>query len=256
MAPPTPPPAPAPKPGPRGELRVLVVEDSEDDYDLLVAFLGRGPWSVRARRVEDAPGLRAALAAERWDVIISDHNLPRLDSGAALRIARETHGQIPFIIVSGQIGEDVAVDAMLAGADDYVMKHNLARLRPALQRCLAASELRREKLEAERAKRESEVRLAAIADNLPGAVFQLRRGEGAPEFAYLSPGATPLLGQPTPALLGALAARLAAAADAAGPLRWEGPVDIAGATRWLAVSASPRPTSAAPRPWTSAARTS
>jgi signal transduction histidine kinase len=225
---------------PRAELRVLVVEDSEDDYELLVNFLGRGPWRVQARRVEDAAGLRGALAAERWDVIVSDHSLPRFDSTAALRIVRETDRQIPFIIVSGQIGEDFAVDAMLAGADDYVMKHNLARLRPAVQRCLAASELRREKAEAERAKGESEARLAAIAENLPGAVFQLRHGAGPARFAYLSPGAAPLLGHPDRAFLDSFAEQLAGAVGAGRPLRWEGSLAAAGAKRWLAVSGSPR----------------
>jgi PAS domain S-box-containing protein len=252
---------------PGTRLRALVVEDSQDDFDLLVAFLGRGPWQLEARRVEDEPGLRRALAETDWDVVISDHHLPRFDSTSALRIVRELEADAPFIIVSGQIGEDVAVDAMLAGADDYVMKHNLARLRPALQRCLAGTELRRQKLHAEARERESESRLEAIAAHLPGVVFQLRQSRAAamPEFVYLSDGAAKLLGQ-APAVLLAnpgrimhltanaagepLAARLAACARSGEALAWEGRLGgHGGALRWVSVSASPREIGNGARVW-------
>lgn len=239
-----------------GELRVLVVEDQPDDYDILVGFLKRESWRIHSERVEDEPGLRAALADADWDIVISDHHLPRFDSISALRVLREVDEHVPFIIVSGHIGEQVAVNAMLSGADDYVMKHSLARLHPAIHRCLEASAVRREKAAAESAKRESDARLAATAANLPGAVFQLRQrlGAGTIEVVYLSRGAEALLGRPVqavidkPALLtgltaegdeAPLSARMAASAAVTEPLSWEGRAGAQG-ERWLALRALPR----------------
>ncbi|MDW8468030.1 MAG: response regulator [Burkholderiales bacterium] len=250
---------------PAARLRALVIEDSPDDYELIVRALAAGPWRVRAERVEDAAGLRAALAASDWDVVISDHNLPQFDAFSALALVRATEPEVPFIIVSGRIGEDVAVDAMLAGADDYVMKHNLARLRPAVARCLEARALKRKARAAEARERESESRLAAIAAHLPGVVFQLRQpAEGAPaEFVYLSDGAAELLGR-TPAQLLAnpreilaltagpgepLAARLRACAATGSPLVWEGQVGNGPKARWVSVSASPRAVGGGARVW-------
>jgi two-component system sensor histidine kinase UhpB len=255
---------------PRGRagtrLRALVVEDSPDDYELLLRALAGGPWRVSAERVENADGLRAALAAADWDVVISDHNLPQFDSLAALALARAADPEIAFIIVSGRIGEDVAVDAMLAGADDYVMKHNLARLRPAVARCLEARTLKRQMRAAEARERESESRLAAIAAHLPGVVFQLRQpAEGAPaEFVYLSDGAEQLLGRPPAQLLAnpreilaltsggpgePLAARLRECAASGAALAWEGCIGSGPQARWVSVSASPRTVGAGVRLW-------
>lgn len=229
-------------------LRILVVEDYPEDYELLVSFLERGGAAIRAERVEDEPGLRAALARGPWDVVISDHNLPRFDSASAHRVLRETDPEVPFIIVSGHIGEAVAVDAMLNGADDYVMKHSLARLRPAISRCLSAREDRRRK-------REAEARLAAVVHNLPGTVFELRCApeQGDAHFTYLSHGAEALLGESPENLIAnsdiffrltaagpaePLADRLAACARAGSPLDWEGRYGREG--RWIAVRASAR----------------
>lgn len=229
-------------------LRVLVVEDYPEDFEVLVSFLERGDADIRAERVEDEPGLREALARGPWDVVISDHNLPRFDSASAHRVLRETDPETPFIIVSGHIGEDVAVDAMLNGADDYVMKHSLARLRPAISRCLSAREDRRRK-------REAEARLAAVVHNLPGAVFEMRYAleGGDARFTYLSHGAEALLGENPADLIARsenffartadgpgerLADRLAACARAGNPLDWEGRYGRDG--RWIAVRASPR----------------
>jgi PAS domain S-box-containing protein len=251
---------------PLPRLRALVVEDSEDDFELLIASLGKGPWRVEARRVENEPGLREALAEGGWDIVISDHNLPRFDSGAALRLVREARPDTPFIIVSGRIGEDVAVDAMLAGADDYVMKNNMARLRPAIERALARAELRRQKLEAEARQRETESRLEAIAAHLPGVVFQLRQpGPAAPPtFVYLSEGTRSLLGNSPAELLARperidaltanapgepLLARIAASGRSGQPVAWEGRVGTRDSQRWVSVSASPRPAGEGARLW-------
>jgi diguanylate cyclase (GGDEF)-like protein/PAS domain S-box-containing protein len=127
-------------------LRLLLVEDDEDDEILVLRALRRAGWDVSCTRVTDAPGVQAALS-ERFDAVISDHGLPGFDSLSALRLVREHDPDVPFIIVSGQIGEEAAADAMAAGASDYVMKGSLARLSPALDRELAeaaANERRRE----------------------------------------------------------------------------------------------------------------
>lgn len=247
-------------------MRALVVEDSETDFDLLVDFLNHGPRRFETRRVEDEPGLRQALAEGGWDLVISDHNLPRFDSAAALRVVRERAPELPFIIVSGRIGEDVAVDAMLGGADDYVMKHNLARLRPAIERCISARTLRREKREAESREREIESRLGAIAAHVPGVLFELHQPPGGalPAVTYLSEGGSGLLGHAPAELIAdprrlyalllnpagePFALRLQASARSGEPLVWEGRVGGGPAARWISVSASARAAPGGGRLW-------
>jgi two-component system cell cycle sensor histidine kinase/response regulator CckA len=129
------------------QLRVLLVEDSEDDAELIRIALGE-PYM---KCVETPEALAAALAEPGWDVVISDHNLPRFSAPAALALVRSSKPALPFVIVSGAIGEETAVAAMKAGADDYVMKENLARLAPAVERTLreAAEHARRTQLEDE-----------------------------------------------------------------------------------------------------------
>ena len=114
-------------------LHALVVEDSEEDTWLLVRELKRGNYEVTYERVETAESFQQGLASETWDIILCDFSLPRFSGQAALRIAIESGLDLPFIYVSGTIGEDVAVEAMKA-AHDYVMKNNLARLVPAVER--------------------------------------------------------------------------------------------------------------------------
>ena len=154
-------------------LKLLVVEDSEDDFDLLVAHIRRHGRRLQARRVEDEPGLRAALGDDTWDVVISDFNLPRFSCAAAQRIAGDLQPFLPFIIVSGHIGEEAAVEAMHAGADDYVMKHNLARLVPAIDRSLASRDQRRMRLESDAALRDALERMRALVSASPLAIIQI-----------------------------------------------------------------------------------
>lgn len=125
-------------------LRALVVEDSQIDFDLLVRLLGVAGYAVDALRVETATQMRAALADAPWDVVISDHSLPEFSSTEALQIVKASGLDMPFIIVSGAIGEDIAVEAMIAGADDYILKSRLPRLAPALKRSLAAAVARQQ----------------------------------------------------------------------------------------------------------------
>jgi two-component system cell cycle sensor histidine kinase/response regulator CckA len=125
-------------------LRALILEDSETDCALLVRELENDGFSVQHKRVENAPDLRKNLIAEIWDIVISDYSMPGFNGTAALRIVQELKADIPFIFVSGTIGEDVAVEAMRNGAHDYVMKGKLKRLAPAIRRELQEAELRRE----------------------------------------------------------------------------------------------------------------
>ena len=115
-------------------LRVLQVEDSESDAGLIIRELERAGYEVRSKRVEDPREMREALQEQVWDVIIADYNLPRFSATAALKILHEIGRDIPFLVVSGVIGEDIAVEMMKAGAHDYLMKNNLARLTSAVER--------------------------------------------------------------------------------------------------------------------------
>jgi two-component system, cell cycle sensor histidine kinase and response regulator CckA len=128
--------------------RVLVIEDSESDAALAIRQLEKAGLRVEAVRVETPAGLRAALADGQWDVILADYHLPQFDAPSALAMVRESGRDIPFIVVSARIGEDVAVDMMRAGAHDYVLKDSLARLAPAVEREMREARLRRERAQA------------------------------------------------------------------------------------------------------------
>jgi len=130
-------------------LRVLIVEDSEDDALLLVHQLKRGGYEPAFERVDTPEAMSAALAKGTWDIILSDYTMPRFSAPAALALFKESGLDLPFIIVSGAIGEEAAVEMMKAGAHDYVMKGNLARLIPAIKRELCDAEVRRKRKKAE-----------------------------------------------------------------------------------------------------------
>src|SRR2546422_8724414 len=124
-------------------LRILVAEDSETDGGLVQRELKRGGLDFQGRRVQAEPDFRGELDEFHPNLVISDFSMPQFSGPKALAIARESRADIPFIFISGTIGENVAVDMMKAGADDYVMKNNLARLVPALKRELREAEVRR-----------------------------------------------------------------------------------------------------------------
>ena len=146
-------------------LNILIVEDSEDDYMLLVRELRRGGYDLVHERVETPETMRSALANRRWDIIISDFLLPKFSGLSALALIQELSLDVPFIIVSGNIGEDTAVGAMRAGANDYILKGNLKRLIPAVERELREAVLRRDRkrIEDERNRLSAAVESAAEA---------------------------------------------------------------------------------------------
>jgi DNA-binding NtrC family response regulator len=136
-------------------LRVLMVEDSEDDVLLTIRALKKGGYDPVYERVETAEAMHMALSEKTWDVILCDYNLPGFSGLKAITLLKERDIDLPLIIISGAIGEETAVEAMTAGAHDYVMKGNLSRLIPAIERELKEAESRRQRKQAEDALRES-----------------------------------------------------------------------------------------------------
>ncbi len=152
-------------------LRTLIIEDSEDDAHLVVRMLKKGGYEVVAERVETAEAVARALAAGTWDVIIADYNLPRFNALAALRIVRAQSPDIPYIVVSGSIGEETAVATMRAGANDYVMKDKLMRLAPAVERELRDAELRRQQHTLEAQVHQEQALLNNLASTVPDHIY-------------------------------------------------------------------------------------
>jgi signal transduction histidine kinase len=149
--------------------RLLHLEDSELDHSLALAYLQRAGLAVQALRVESRDQFTLALA-EPWDVILSDYNLPGYSGLEALAHLRERGVDLPFILVSGQIGEDTAVEAMRNGASDYLLKNNLARLAPAIEHAVARHEAKRARAEADRELAASRQRLSELAQHLQTSV--------------------------------------------------------------------------------------
>lgn len=151
-------------------LRVLLVEDSEFDATLLLRILRKGGYDLVHERVETAESLKAALE-QPWDLVIADYNLPQFSAPDALEVVRATGRDIPFIIVSGAIGETTAVSAMKSGAHDYLMKGNLARLLPVIERELREAENREGRRQVKKALRESELRYRLLWETATDAVI-------------------------------------------------------------------------------------
>jgi PAS domain S-box-containing protein len=146
-------------------LRVLMVEDSEDDALLVLRELERkGGYTIAWKRVDTEKDLRSTLDEDAWDVIIADYSMPHFDGIDALRVVKERGLDVPFILVSGTVGEDTAVEAMRVGAHDYVMKDDLARLVPAIRRELGEVEVRRKR-------RESEAKFEAIFSSVTDGIL-------------------------------------------------------------------------------------
>jgi two-component sensor histidine kinase len=130
-------------------LAVLIVEDSEMDALFIIHHIESSGYSLTTERVETAERLASALASKTWDVVLSDYSLPGFDAAEALAVTRRMANDIPFVIVSGGIGEETAVALMKAGAHDYVSKSNLLRLVPVIEREIAEAEVRKQRKAAE-----------------------------------------------------------------------------------------------------------
>jgi PAS domain S-box-containing protein len=178
------------------DLRVLFVEDSEDDALLLLRRLRKGGYDPTWERVDTPQDMEAALDRAGWDLVISDHSMPAFSSSAALGLLRRKgYVNLPFIIVSGQIGEDAAVAAMKAGAHDYLMKDNLTRLNSAIERELREADVRRERRRAEQERRRAEEKYRSIFENAVEGIFQTTV-EG--KFLTANPAIARMLGYESP----------------------------------------------------------
>jgi PAS domain S-box-containing protein len=175
-------------------LRVLLVEDSEDDALLVLRALRQGGYDCTWRRVDTVAALRDALAAERWDIVFCDYMMPRLSGPAAVALIRARHLDMPVIMVSGEVGEEFAVTAMKAGANDFVMKSRLSRLLPAVERELHEAETRAARQQAEAALRETQERYQRLVGQLPVGIVVT---DAAGQVISANPAALAMLGSPS-----------------------------------------------------------
>lgn len=152
-------------------LRALVVEDSEDDAELLIQSLRHSGYELIFERVETDEQMGKALDSGGWDIILADYSLPNFNAPAALALLQTRQIDLPFIVVSGAIGEETAVELMRAGAHDYLMKGNLARLGPAVERELREADQRKARRKAEEALRQSEERYRGVFEGVLDAIL-------------------------------------------------------------------------------------
>ncbi len=238
-------------------IRLLFIEDAENDVILLLHRFRNAGYAPTYLQVASEEGLLEALQRESWDVILCDHNLPGFNAQAALRRTQELGVDLPFIIVSGVMQEDEAIAAMRAGAHDYLSKNKLDRLVPAVEREMREVVNRREKRQAEQTLRQSEARLRALTDNIPGVVFQMGyTPDGMLGFQYLSEAATMLFGTSAEELIGSSAGWMnwllnedlpgfmeaaSVSAENLSTLNWEGRIQLStGEQKWINLRSSPR----------------
>ena len=115
-------------------LRTLIIDDSEDDVLLLLRELKRGGYNPEFQRIDNSPAMKKALQEKQWDIILCDYKMPNFSAPAAIVLLKETKTDIPIIVISGNIGEEIAIECMRLGAQDYIMKSSLSRLCPAIAR--------------------------------------------------------------------------------------------------------------------------
>jgi sigma-B regulation protein RsbU (phosphoserine phosphatase) len=173
------------------QLRALIIEDSEFDAVILAGHLQKEGYEVTWERVETAADLETALREQTWDIVFSDHQMPDFDADEALKVVQRIGVDLPFIVVSGGIGEDKAVDLMKAGAHDFVFKGGLIRLAPAVDRELRDARTRAAHRAAEQMLRENEKRLRLLWEKSPDAILMMDEAGG---IAFMNPAAEEVFG--------------------------------------------------------------
>jgi len=174
-------------------LRLLIIEDKENDAQLIFRYLQKAGFAIAPERVETASEMQEALDSKSWDIIIADYSLPQFDAPSALKLLQNSGKDIPFIVISGTIGEETAVEMMKAGAHDYLMKGNLIRLGSVIKREIAEAKIRQERKQALDALIKSEQTLTNLIGNLPGFVYRCANDPNW-TMEYLSEGFVSLTG--------------------------------------------------------------
>jgi DNA-binding NtrC family response regulator len=146
------------------QLRILILEDDDSDAELMEHELRKGNITFESRCVETREAFEKSLEDFAPDLILADYTLPSFDGGSGLRIAKEKCPDVPFIFVSGTIGEDIAIESLKSGATDYVLKDNLSRLAPAVNRAIREVEENIEYRKAEKALKDSELRFRSVCN--------------------------------------------------------------------------------------------
>jgi diguanylate cyclase (GGDEF)-like protein/PAS domain S-box-containing protein len=172
-------------------LRVLLIEDSEIDALLLIREMQHGGYEVTFERVDTAAALTAALARSEWDIVISDYTMHNFSAPEALKLVKESGLDLPFIIVSGSIGEDTTVAAMKAGAHDYMMKGKLERLVPGIERELREAESRRQRRQEDEDLRRTVELFQSLVENSSDIIILIEING---RVLYLSPSVEQILG--------------------------------------------------------------
>ncbi len=157
----------------KNPLRILIIDDSQDDAQLLIQHLQRSGYDITFKRINTFEELTSGLDQETWDVVFSDFNIPNFNVPEAIGELKKRELDLPFIIVSGVIGEEIAVEAMKAGAHDYLMKDNLTRLIPAVERELREAVVRQERRQTEEALKESEERFRKMSASAQDAIIMM-----------------------------------------------------------------------------------
>jgi PAS domain S-box-containing protein len=165
-------------------LNILLIEDSEKDAERMLRELEKAGYAVKFRRIETEKGMRQALEEKEWDLALSDYTLPRFSGRAALELSREKASDLPFILVSGKIGEEIAVDVLEKGASGFVMKDNLFRLPSVVERCLQDKRILIEKSQAEEELRKVASRYHLLAENISDIIWTMDLNQ---RFTFVSP---------------------------------------------------------------------
>jgi signal transduction histidine kinase/CheY-like chemotaxis protein len=238
-------------------LRILLAEDSPADARLIELTVETA-YAPVITRVEDAEAMSRALRDDTWDIVLSDYYMPGFGAMAALQLMQEGGCTAPFIIVAGKMGEDLAVEAIRAGADDYVLKSRLSRIVPSIERALRDASTKRAAVRAEQELLEQSALLHGLVNHFPGVVFQVLSGPANTyTFSHVSEGSVELLEVPPNRLetdpdaffellpksdSQHLAAHMKRSSEKLTPVNWEGRVRAAqsGMIKWVNIRLRPR----------------